>query len=743
MHKVGQDFLRPMSELLRTASEVTRTGRLDLRAGISRSDELGQLAAAFNRMLEMIGERDATLRSANAQIEAVLAAATEIAIISTDRDGTVRIFNTGAERMLGYTSAEVVGLHTPLLWHSDEEIRERAKELSGLLGRNVGGFGVLAEPVVGKGAESREWTLIRKDGSRLRAQLAITAVRGADGEGVGYLGIATDITERQRSAEELRLREVRFRSLIENASDLITVMAGDGTITFQSPSSGQILDWDPSEVIGANAYSFVHPDDLEKAVHAFEKVLARPAPMDLATPTRGSAPQRPAPRPASRPVDPEVVVLRLRHRDGSWRLIELVGRAASWESGKAVVVLNGRDITQTSQLEEQLRQSQKMEAIGQLSGGIAHDFNNILTVIQGHVSLIDSHPVLPADVRESAVEIDQAAKRAANLTRQLLAFSRKQTLQPTDTDLNDVVANMTRMLHRILGEDIRMSFNYSAPPAWVRADVGMLEQVLLNLVVNARDAMPQGGLLDVSTAWEEVAPETAAANSEFRAGSFVVLSVSDSGSGIPAEILPRIFEPFFTTKGVGKGTGLGLATVYGIVKQHQGWVVVRTEIGKGTQFRVYLPRIANPAAKTPLKEPLAEAGKGRNSNGATILVVEDEPALRSLVRTVLTGNGFRILEAPNGVLALDLWRRHQAEVQLLLTDLVMPDGMTGRQLAESVCVDCPELPVIFTSGYSADVAGVDLDLREGVNFLPKPYGPAALVDIVLRTLSSRRRPVKG
>jgi len=711
MRGVRREFLRPISDLLGTTTEVTRTGRLDLRAPFERPDELGRLAEAFNRMLDMIGERDAALRATTAQIRGVFSAATEVAVVATRSDGTVTLFNTGAELMLGYSAAEIVGLRNPLLWHLGSELEERANTLSSRLGRPVSGFAVLAEPVTPGAGDSREWTFVRKDARLVRVHQVITAVRDGTGEATGYLAIATDITDRQRAARELQLREERFRSLIENASDMITVVARDGTITFQSPSSGRVLGLGPSELLGRNAFSLVHPDDLAKAAPAMERALLGPE-------------------------IPEVLVLRLRHRDGSWRRIEIIGRPTAWEPGSRSLVLNSRDITETTLLEEQLRQSQKMEAIGKLSGGVAHDFNNILTVIQGHVSLVGSHPDLPPELRESALEIDLATRRASNLTRQLLAFSRRQPLQPTDVDLNDLVANMARMLHRILGEDIRMRLDCCAHPAWIRADGGMIEQVLLNLVVNARDAMPRGGTLDIGTIWAEVDPSAAAANSQARPGGFVVLSVTDSGTGISADDLPKIFEPFFTTKDVGKGTGLGLATVYGIIQQHQGWITVDSEPGEGTRFRIHLPRVLPPVAPVPAGDarPPRPGPEVPPVSAATILVAEDEPALRNFVRTFLTRHGYTVLEADTGAAALELWRQHRDRISLLLTDLVMPEGMTGRQLAELLVAESPDLPVIYTSGYSAEVAGGDLLLREGVNFLAKPYESAALVGAVRRRL---------
>jgi CheY-like chemotaxis protein len=363
-----------------------------------------------------------------------------------------------------------------------------------------------------------------------------------------------------------------------------------------------------------------------------------------------------------------------------------------------------------------------MEAVGQLAGGVAHDFNNILTVIHGHASLLLAGDGLTEMAVRSAQQIGQAAERAATLTRQLLAFSRRQVMQLRQLDMNEVVANMTKMLGRILGEDIALQLNYSPQPARVQADAGMMEQVLLNLAVNSRDAMPKGGLLAIKISTLEVDARRLAEHSEGPPGPFVCLSVMDTGCGIPPENLRRIFEPFFTTKEVGKGTGLGLATVYGIVKQHQGWIEVETELGIGTAFKVFLRRSVE--AAEPVNEPAAE--KIVRGGTETILVVEDEVAVRELVCNLLAGQGYQILQAESGTKALQVWRDSKDRIDLLLTDLVMPDHINGRELAEKLWAERPRLKVIFTSGYSADAVGKDFVLSRNLNYLQKPYHPHKL-----------------
>lgn len=393
-----------------------------------------------------------------------------------------------------------------------------------------------------------------------------------------------------------------------------------------------------------------------------------------------------------------------------------------------------RDITAQRRLEEQFRQAQKMEAIGQLAGGVAHDFNNILTVIQGHASLLSAAKLGPLEDK-SANQIGQAAARAAGLTRQLLTFSRRQLIQPKKLDLNKIVGNMTNMLGRLLGEDITLQLNYCQAAPTVEADAGMMEQVLLNLAVNARDAMPKGGQLSIRLTVIEVDDEYAARKPDARKGTFVSISVTDTGTGIAPENQPRIFEPFFTTKAVGKGTGLGLATVYGIVKQHQGWIELESSVGKGTTFRIFIPWISGD--KVGNEKPTTAITVRGGEEG--VLLVEDEKPVRELVARVLERYGYRIFQADTGADALEIWEHHKNEIKLVLTDLVMPNNMNGRELAEKLWAQSPGLKVIFTSGYSADIVGKDFKLEPELNFLQKPYQPQTLALTIRRCLDGKRK----
>jgi signal transduction histidine kinase/ActR/RegA family two-component response regulator len=391
------------------------------------------------------------------------------------------------------------------------------------------------------------------------------------------------------------------------------------------------------------------------------------------------------------------------------------------------------DVTDSLNLEAQLRQMQKMDSIGQLAAGVAHDFNNILTVMQGHASIVLSNKNLPRETADSVRQISEAAERAANLTRQLLTFSRRRVMQPQLLDLNEIIANIAKMLRSLLGDQITLQRTSATdlPPTY--GDPGMLEQVLVNLAVNGRDAMKNGGTLTISTFTCEIGAEYVLRHPEAREGCFVGFSVSDTGSGIDPATLTRIFEPFFTTKDHGRGTGLGLSTVYGIVRQHNGWIEVSSEVGAGTIFKVFLPASSRPVATKKL------TGQNDTRGGdETILVIEDEASLRELVKELLEEKGYKVIEASSGVQALEMWREHGRQVDLVFTDIMMPGGMSGRQLGEKLLAERADLKIIYTSGYSLEIAGPDFVLEDGVEFLQKPYQPATLAKVVRECLDRTR-----
>ena len=415
----------------------------------------------------------------------------------------------------------------------------------------------------------------------------------------------------------------------------------------------------------------------------------------------------------------------------------VAGRTLSWSFHPVVesqaVHCYVEDITEHLSLEAQLRHSQKMESVGQLAAGVAHDFNNMLTVIQGHSGLLLAKHDIPPPLLESAQAIYFAAERAASLTRQLLMFSRRNVMQPKMLDLGEVVSNLSKMLERLLGETISLQVDSPAEVPVIQGDDGMVEQVIMNLAVNARDAMPKGGMLLIQTDAVHLDEDYAQAHAEARPGKFVCLRVTDTGYGMDSLTLARIFEPFFTTKEVGKGTGLGLATVYGIVKQHEGWIEVASTLGSGTTFTIFFPCCDDTHfSKSTAIEPPTELRGGSE----TILMVEDEPVLRELARVILEDCGYKILEAASGREAIEVWDRHAAPIDLLLTDMVMPEGVSGMDLAHKLHATNPGLKIVFASGYSMD----DLDdsfLRQGhAVFLQKPYTHLTLAKAVRDALDT-------
>ncbi|MDD5260681.1 MAG: ATP-binding protein [Methylacidiphilales bacterium] len=419
----------------------------------------------------------------------------------------------------------------------------------------------------------------------------------------------------------------------------------------------------------------------------------------------------------------------VRLKDGSTRFVRGVAQTIRSKDGRPLRMVGiNWDMTERLALEQQLRQSQKMDAIGQLAGGVAHDFNNILAVVMLQAQITEMDERIPQKARDELQQIRLAAERGSNLTRQLLLFSRKQVMQPLDLDLNEVVTSLSKMLDRIIGDDIQIHLQLNPTALMIHADAGMIEQVLMNLAVNARDAMSMGGSLRIETSIKKVNADLARLHPEASPGHYVCLSVADTGTGIPPDILLKIFEPFFTTKEPGKGTGLGLATVFGIVKQHKGWIQVESKPEQGTCFRIFLPACAATSPGAPTKDKEANPKPHRGTE--TILLVEDDASVRALTRALLELNGYSVVESPSGAEALTLWPQHLRRVALVLTDLVMPGGVGGQELARRVREDRPDLKIIFTSGYSIEIAGQALELRKNEYFVQKPCPSSQLLQTI-------------
>jgi PAS domain S-box-containing protein len=553
--------------------------------------------------------------------------------------------------------------------------------------------------------EREEW----KDGRVTWA--TSTKVPWLDGAGkiIGIMGISRDITDR-KLAEEAMHEAGRFaQSTINALTTHLCVLDETGVILATNSAWRHFAETNPpspwNTKIGENYLRAC--DETAGPVSGMAAVFAE----GIRAVISGGREEFAMEFPCHTPLEERWFIGRVTRFPGT---------------GPVRVAVAHESVTAQRKLEAQLRQSQKMEAVGQLAGGVAHDFNNVLAVVQMQSELLIAGENLSPEQLESVRDIGAAAQRAAALTRQLLLFSRKQKFQTADLDLNESINDMTKLLRRTIGEHIQLQFKFAMQPLFIHADPGMIDQVLMNVVVNARDAMPDGGKLVIETSAVEFDESVRGHSAQGRPGRFVCLSVSDTGCGISPEILPKIFEPFFTTKEVGKGTGLGLATVFGIVQQHQGWTNVYSDVGHGTAFRFYLPRLEKMSCqKTAQSAPDMVRG-----GGETILLAEDDVFLRASVRKALTKLDYRVLEAVNGAEALEIWKQQHDEIDLLLTDLLMPGGINGKELAARLLKENPKLKVVYTSGYSAEVAGKDFPLEEGVNFLTKPFEAQKLAQIL-------------
>jgi PAS domain S-box-containing protein len=684
-------------------------------------DMLASRTSELEREIEARRLAEDALAASEARYRSIVETAAE-GVWTIDADARTSFVNPKMAQLLGHTPDEMRGRR--LLDFTDDEGRALAAKL---LARREGGI-----------AESHEFRFVRKDGSSLWAELAATPIRDARGAYTGAVAMVRDVTERRRAEELLRATEERFRSLFEHSPAVLWEED-------LSDVRRYVDELRASGVADLRAHLRAHPEAMGRALSLVKVLDVNQAAVRMYE----SGTKEALMGGLARILTPESLAVlvdllgsltegnTLFESEGSDQtftgkrnhvLIKFIvapGCEATWSR----VYFSAVDITAVKRLEEQLRQSQKMEAIGRLAGGVAHDFNNLLTVIRGNTTLLQAGD-LPDELRgDPLVEIAQATDRAATLTRQLLAFSRKQRLQRRPLDLNHVVSHLAKMLERVLGEDVRLELELAPRPLVTRADAGMLDQVLMNLVVNARDAMPDGGRLVVSTAPAELSADDRRRFPDARAGAHVEVRVTDTGCGIPAELMAHIFEPFFTTKQSGQGTGLGLATVFGIVEQHGGALRVTSEPGGGTTVAVLLPASdgdADLADVAASREPRPEPRGGSES----ILLVEDEEAVRRLTQRTLEQRGYSVRIANTGAEALRLWQDGQSGFDLVLTDMVMPGGVSGRELAERLCEQRPGLKVIYMSGYAGDVAGPGIQLREGWNFLQKPFGSSSLLECV-------------
>jgi PAS domain S-box-containing protein len=605
-----------------------------------------------------------------------------VAMLLTLPDGRFVRANRAAASLLGYGDGELERLTAQEVTPSWEQ--------EGLAQR----FEAMAQGTVGSVEVERQF--VRKDGTLVWTHTNVSPVRDRTGETRYFMAQVQNVSARREAEEALRRSEDLYRVVVENSRDLISLIDLGGRLLFVSGAYGRMLGYDPPRLVGTYVRDLVHPDDIELAQAAFS---------------------------ASAEVTASLPTVRVRRADGGYVPVETNAGYVYDNDGAPVAVLSmSRDVSdraRTEELEERLRQAEKMQAVGQLAGGVAHDFNNLLTVIRGYEeiaarALEDD----PRRVREALAEIRRAADSAAQLTRQLLAFGRQQVLQPKVLDLNDVVREYRQLLERTLGDHVAVELALDPQLGRVRADTLQLGQVILNLAVNARDAMPYGGRLTIETANVELARGDT--DHDTPPGSFVQLRFSDTGDGIDAATMQRVFEPFFTTKEKGSGTGLGLSTVFGIVKQSGGQIRVASTPGVGATFVVSLPRVDEAIAPDPEPAELTlPLGYGR------VLVVEDNDVVRTLTCEILGQHGYEVESDAHPEEALARAARETEPYDLLVTDVVMPE-INGRELAEQLRERWPDMRVLFISGYTDDAMIASGMLAPGSRFLQKPFTLQAL-----------------
>lgn len=603
-------------------------------------------------------------------------------------DGTIRYSIQATDAGVSALWAELLGDDPAQLVHEEDLPRVRA---------------ILADIVARPGSGTRIEFRHRAFGGEWRTWDLIVRNLREDPIVGGIVVNAHDVTERKRTEDELRVQRAYFAELFESSPEAIVLLDENDRVLQANGEFTRMFGYTLDEAIGRPINELIAPADLRDEALAYTVNVAR-----------------------GNKVNVEAVRVR---KDGTPIHVSILGTPIKIPGEPTRVYGIYRDITQRVQLEEKFRQAQKMEAVGRLAGGVAHDFNNLLTAISGHAQILLED--LPADdpARADIEEISRAADRAADLTRQLLAFSRKQMLRSQVLDPNALIGEIQKMLRRLIGEDIELITRLAPDLGAVRADPGQLEQVIMNLAVNARDAMPTGGRLLIETRNVELGEDDARRLAPLQPGPHVVLIISDTGAGMDESTRERIFEPFFTTKEKGKGTGLGLSTVYGIVQQSGGHIWVYSEPGQGTTFKIYLPRVdARPEAA-----PAPSDADGAHNGREVVLLVEDEDAVRSLARRILEKRGYTVLTARTGPEALRIAERHDGPIHLILTDVVMPE-MSGRELAERIAPTRPDARTLFMSGYTEDDVLRRGVLNEGAAFLEKPFTPSALAQKVREVL---------
>jgi PAS domain S-box-containing protein len=609
------------------------------------------------------------------------------AIIAEALDGTITTWNRAAEELFGYSAAEAVGQHIRLI--VPEQRRDEMSEFLERISRD-------------ERIQHHETQRLRKDSCEVEVSLSISPIYAAAGNIIGASNIVRDITEAKQTRTALQQRTEERQRIFETSQDLILVTDTAGNFVQISPSSMSILGYRPEEMIGHSAVDFIHPDDLDNT--------------------------RKEMRAARRGQQTRSFEARYPHKDRHTVTLNWMG---TWSEPVRRHFFIGRDVTERRVAEAQLRQAQKMDAIGQLTGGIAHDFNNILTVITGTIEILANAVADRPDLVSFTQLIDDAAERGAQLTKHLLAFARKQPLQPREIDVNGLILETVKLLHPTLGEQIEISPKLAEDTWSAMVDPNQLTTAILNLALNARDAMPQGGKLTLDTRNVHLDEAYASMHSDVAVGNYVMIGVSDTGSGILAANLEKVFDPFFTTKEIGKGTGLGLSMVFGFVKQSGGHIKIYSEEGYGTSVKMYLPRSSG-LTETAVTAQVAAAVP---SGDETVLIIEDDAMVRNTVVRQIRSLGYMTLEAANATEALEIIDNH-ATIDVLFTDIIMPGSMNGRQLVEEALRRRPSLKALFTSGYTEDAIMHHGRLDAGVLLLAKPYRKAELARMIRVALGS-------
>ncbi len=628
----------------------------------------------------------------------------DYAIFMLDPNGTVISWNRGAERLKGYSPSQVIGKNFSIFYPAEDIALQKPRDEL-LLAVNTGRY------------EEEGWR-VRKDGSRFWANVVITPVYNAQHQLQGYAKVTRNFDDRRQLLEEVRQSEERFRLLVSCVKDYaIFMLLPDGTIASWNEGAERAKGYSAGEAIGKHFSMFYTPEDRASGKPAY---LLRQAFEQGRVEDEGWRVRKDGTRFWA-----DVILTAVKDEKGRLRGFAKVTRDVTERK------LAAQTITEKQQ---QILELQKMEAIGRLAGGIAHDFNNLIAGILGCADTLEPTMIPNSEAAEEVRQIQKACERAGNLTRQLLAFSRRQIASPTVIQLNDEIAELQKMLVRLIGSDVRMEMRLAPALPPIKMDPGQLQQIIVNLVLNARDAMPSGGSLTLQTQLVKLDELSATQEFSIPSGEYIMLSITDAGTGMSADVRQHIFEPFYTTKPLGKGTGLGLATVYGIVQQNSGMIMVYSEPNVGTSFKIFMPIHSDGAhPQQGGDDPSVSAAAWQGSE--TILVAEDDPlVLRNTVRS-LQGRGDTVLSAADGQAAMEMLGKVQGKIDLLITDVMMPN-MNGKELADAVHQSLPALPVIFMSGFSADLVTERGILKKDVSFMEKPFNGLALAQKVRHVLDT-------